>query len=370
MHRIGIDIRLRYYRKGGIAEYMRGLIEGLAEQATPYDFAVLHNFRSHETLAPDEGFERKNLITPAHHRYESWLLAGELLRHRLDLLHTPDFIPPRFGAKRHVITVHDLAFLRFADIQTKASLRYYAGGIRRAVAQADAIIAVSNATRDDLIDLLSVPADKVHVVYEGLPPQFRPIDNASQREILAQYDLSPDEDFLLFVGTLEPRKNIIKMLDAYQIARGKSTDLPSFVLVGQKGWLADAIVERVQSQDGVIWLGSVAFEHLPAFYSAARLHILVSLYEGFGFPPLEAMACGTPTLVSDRGSLREIAGAAASFVDPDDIEAIADALTTLTQNATLLAEKSEAGLDYVRRFTWAQAARETLAVYKSILERS
>ncbi|MFP4323526.1 MAG: glycosyltransferase family 4 protein, partial [Anaerolineales bacterium] len=317
MHRIGIDIRLLYYRAGGIAAYMRHLSEALAALHPPQQFMLLHNFRMGETLAPGPNFRRANALTPSHHRWEALALSAELLPRRLDLWHSPDFIPPRWGARRYVITVHDLAFLRYPDIQTADSLRYYAGGIRRAVRQADAIIAVSGATRDDLIELVGADAEKIHVIWEGISDHFAPRPSAEIDAVRARYNLPAE--YLLFVGTLEPRKNIPNMLRAYAQLRAASAQVPPLVLAGQKGWLSDDIFETITAlnlQEAVQWIGAVPFADLPALYSGAVVHILVSQYEGFGFPPLEALACGTPTVVSARGALREVTGEAGVYADP------------------------------------------------------
>jgi glycosyltransferase involved in cell wall biosynthesis len=323
---------------------------------------ALHNFRMEATLGPPDS--RVNCYTPSHHRLESVALGLELLPRRIDLLHSPDFIPPRFGAKKTVITVHDLAFLLFADIQTADSLRYYAGGIRRAVKQADRIIAVSAATRDDLVRLLDVPRQKISVIWEGLHPQFRPMESDAVRPILDRYHL-PD-DYILFVGTIEPRKNIPNLLKAYALLKTR----PKLVLVGQKGWLSDPVFDAIHAlklTEEVVWLEDVPFTDLPALYNGARVHILPSLYEGFGFPPLEAMACGTPTIVSDRGALREVAGEAALFIDPDAPESIAGALEQLLTDDSLRADLRARGLEHVKQFTWRAAAEKTLALYEEVL---
>ena len=362
MQRIGIDVRLTYYRQGGIAGYMRQLVGAL--KPAPYDVLTLHNFRAAETLP----FKRINCYTPCHHRFEALALGVELLSHRLDLLHSPDFIPPRFGAKHYVITVHDLAFLLFATLQTADSLRYYAGQIRRAVRQADQIIAVSQATKSDLMHLLDVPESKISVIWEGVAGSFKLLDAAEVAATLTPYRLL--DDYLLFVGTIEPRKNLPGLLQAYSMLRGRYKDLPKLVMVGHKGWLSEDTFQTVKDlrlQKDVIWLEGVPDGVLPALYNGARVHLMPSLYEGFGFPPLEAMACGTPTVISDRGALREIGGNAALYVDPMEPESIAHGIETLLHDTTLYQTMRERGLKHVRQFNWGTAAAKTLDVYKKVL---
>lgn len=357
MKKIGIDVRLTYYRQGGIAEYMRQLTNALAALAPPYRFHLLHNFRAQETLA----FQRGNYYTPCHHRLEGIALGAEIFPRRFDLLHSPDFIPPLFGARRYVITIHDLAFLLYANIQTADSLRYYAGQIQRAVRQADHIIAVSHTTRDDLIRLLHVPSEKITVIWEGIHPRFRVLEHSVVQ--------LPD-DYLLFVGTIEPRKNIPNLLQGYAILKSRQKTVSKLVLAGQKGWLSEesfAAIEGLGLQEDVIWLGGVPFNELPALYNRAKILVYPSLYEGFGFPPLEAMACGTPTITSDRGALKEIAGEAALYVNPDEPESIAAGLQKLLSDENLYQTLRERGLAHVRQFSWEQTARQTLAVYEKVL---
>lgn len=356
MRSIGFDARLTYYRRGGIAAYMQHLLAALAELAPSEQIKVLHNFRAAEAISP---FPRINTITPCHHRFESSLLGLELLPRRFDLFHSPDFIPPRLGARKYVITVHDLAFLITTDILTQDAKRYYAGQIGRAVQQADAIIAVSAATKKDIMRLLNVPGDKIHVIWEGVSQHFRVLEG----QIKLPYDLP--REYLLFVGTLEPRKNLVNLLNAYSTL----PDAPPLVLAGAEGWLAEPIFEAMQPLgERVIWLQEVAYADLPALYNRATIHLLPSSYEGFGFPPLEAMACGTPTLISDRGALREVGGEAAYYVDPDDVESIADGIQTLLQDEALRHELRQRGLAHVKQFSWAQAAQQTYSLYQSLLD--
>lgn len=367
MERIGIDTRLTYYRRGGIAEYMTQLTHALAQLDSPHTYSILHHYRNLENLTPAPHFQRVNCYTPCHHRYEAWALGVELLPRRLSLLHSPDFIPPRFGASHYVVTIHDLAFLIYPHIQTEESLAYYAGQIGRATRQADHIIAVSHTTKADIIRLLNVPEQKISVIWEGLHPQFKPVD--PQVPPIATYPLP--QDYILFVGTIEPRKNLPTTLQGYALLKDRMKGkLPRLVLAGSEGWLAEESFQAIldlKLGDDVIWLGTVGFADLPYLYSRAKVHLLTSLYEGFGFPPLEAMACGTPTVISDRGSLREIGGDAALYADPDDPESIAEQLYLLLMDDGLAQLQRQKGLAHVGQFTWEAAAHQTLAVYQQVL---
>lgn len=368
MFKIGIDARLTDYRQGGIAEYMRQLTLALGELPPQDQFYVLRHFRGQAVWPLPPHIHPLKTFTPPHHRWEGLALGAELWPRRLDLLHSPDFIPPRWGAKQYIITVHDLAFLYYPEVQTTQSLRYYAGQIGRALDQASRIIAVSQATRADLIKLLGTPSEQISVIYEGLHPQFRPLSAEERGPILARYPL-PDE-YLLFVGTIEPRKNLPRLLQAYALLCQRRPKTPVLALVGADGWLSEASFQAIidlKLTQRVIWLGGVPFDHLPALYSGAHLHMLLSLYEGFGFPPLEAMACGVPTLVSDRGSLPEVVGEAALLANPEDCEDMAQKMETLLEDPGLRQSFISRGRQQIQGYTWAQAAQETLAVYHEVL---
>ncbi len=368
--RIGIDARIIAYRRGGIANYVRHLIPALAALDPETDYRVLRHRRDRTRSEAEPNVRRATVWTPCHHRLERWALGVEITPLRLDLLHSPDFIPPAFGARHFVITVHDLNFLYYPQFLTAESLRYYNDQIAWAVAHADHILADSEATRADLIRLLHVPPEKVTTVHLGIDPVFRPLPPDPVRETLARYGLTPG--YLLFVGTLEPRKNLPGLLTAYRILRDRVKPSSPLVIVGSRGWLYEEIYARVESlrlENHVRFVYDVADDDLPALYNGAALLVMPSFYEGFGLPALEAQACGTPVVISDRGSLPEVAGAAAVTVNPDDPEDIAAGIARVLNDPDLQAALRAAGPAHAARFTWEQAARRTLSVYRQILAR-
>lgn len=370
MARIGIDARLTYYTQGGIAQYTQHLIRALAALDAPHEVVILHSRKDRRSLAAGPNQRRISCWTPAHHRLERLALALELAPLRLDLLHSPDFIPPLGGRFRSVITVHDLAFLHYPQFLTTESRRYYNDQIAAAVARADAIIAVSQATRSDLISLLGVPAEKVTVIAEAAGEQFHPVPEEAIARLRAAHGL-PD-NYILFVGTIEPRKNVSGLLRAYARLRADLPDASPLVIAGGRGWLADQVVtlhKELHLGQSVIWYGPIDHGDLPALYSGARVFCLPSFYEGFGLPPLEAMACGTPVVVSNRASLPEVAGDAALLVDPDDVESISAALRRVLTDVQLAADLRARGLAHAALFSWEQTARQTLALYEQTLER-
>ena len=364
--RVGLDVRLTYYTTGGIAKYVRQLAARLPALDPGAQFVYLYRRGHAETLSPQA--RRVDCWTPAHHRLESLALSVEAWPLRLDLLHSPDFIPPSFGSWRSVITVHDLAFLLYPKFLTAESRAYYNGQIRRAVRQAGAIITVSNATRADLVERLHVPPGKITVIQHGADAEFEPLPAEEVAPVLARYGLAPG--YLLFIGTFEPRKNVARLLAAYALLRQRSSDTPPLVLAGGRGWLFEATAARVHElnlQDHVHFIENFADADAPALYNGASLFAWPSLYEGFGLPVLEAMSCGVPTVISTCTALVEVAGDGAVQADPANPEALADALYRVLTNSALREALRQRGLNRSHKFSWDKAARETLAVYARVL---
>jgi glycosyltransferase involved in cell wall biosynthesis len=331
------------------------------------DWTIIQSRKDSRTLV--KGL-RVNAWTPCHHRLERWTLGGELLLHRMSLLHSPDFIPPAFGARRMVITVHDLSFVHFSQCLAPQALRHYAGQIEWAISRADHILADSNQTREDLIQLLSAPPDKVTTVHLAADERFRPLSTpADQMSALRRYGLSPG--YVLFVGTLEPRKNIPTLLAAYRRLLDRNGTRVPLVLVGRRGWSVDDIFETVETlqlgrQVRVIDDG-VGQESLVELYNGAGVLVLPSFYEGFGLPVLEAMACGTPVVAAHRGSLPEIVGDAGLLINPEDADGLASAIERVLADEGLRSDLIERGYAHASKFTWAETARQTLRVYRRVL---
>lgn len=363
--RIGIDLRLPYYQMGGISQYALHLLPSLAAIDTKNQYVIVQSRKDKRLLSPPQAnFIERFAWTPCHHRFEKYTLAAEISRLNVDVWHTPDFIPPAFGAKRRVITVHDLNFLYYPHFLTAESRRYYNDQISWAAQTADVISADSEHTRLDLIDKLGVEPNKVKTIYLAANPiyqkQYR--DEAIE-ETLRKYDLSAG--YILFVGTIEPRKNISTLLSAYHQLRQRGITVP-LVLVGRKGWLADDIfaqINQLQLNNYVRHLTGVFDERLAHLYHRAALLALPSHYEGFGLPPLEAMHCGCPVVTSNRGSLPEIVGKAGILLDADDTAAWVNSLEHLLNDQTQRHQMIASGYVQAKRFNWQKTAIQTQALY-------
>ncbi len=375
--RIGIDTRLAYYQpQGGIAQYTLRLIQAFGRMGAPDEFVVLHNWKDQPSaiVPPLTNAHHKirthQLFTPSHHRFEQWTLPPELFLARINLLHSPDFIPPFWRHCPVVITVHDLAFQLYPHLLTHESAAYY-GQIERAVQSADHIIAVSEATRRDIVRLLGVSEKKITVIYEAADPIFRPINNPRLiQSVLSKYQLR--QPLVLFVGTIEPRKNIPVLLRAFRQLLDHYKVKAQLVLAGRRGWLADsvfALMKELELGEDVKYLGPVPATELVALYNAAQLFVMPSLYEGFGLPPLEAMACGTPVIVSRGSSLPEVVGDAGLHVNPKDQSELAVLMRRVLEDRKLRRELRQAGIRRAQMFSWDRAARETLDVYHQVARR-
>ncbi len=367
--RIGIDARLVYYSQAGIGQYILHLVNGLAQVDRDNQYVLLQSRKDDTEILDRPNFRRVSLWTPSHHRLERYSLNVELVRLGLDVLHSPDFIPPHRPACKSVITVHDLAFLLYPHFLTKESARYY-GHIDQAVRWTDHIIAVSESTKRDTIQHLGVPQDKITVVHEAANPIFRPLDkSAARQEVLDRHGV--DGPFVLFVSTIEPRKNVPTLLRAvWQLMQCYKEDV-RLVLAGGRGWLfedAFAVVEELDLDGRVHFVGRVPSEDLLHLYNAAEMLAHPAFYEGFGLPPLEAMACGLPIIVSNVASLPEVVGDAGLLIDPNDIDELTVAMWRVLNDSALREEMRQKGLRQAARFSWERAARETMAIYKSVYE--
>jgi glycosyltransferase involved in cell wall biosynthesis len=358
------------YRSAGVSRYIQGLMTHLplADHSFSYvaytgDPALrVHGWQtrvsSWRTDRPSTRILWEQLAQP-------WTLR----RDEVDLVHAPVYVGPLATRRPLVITIHDLSFFLYPELFPRGNRLYLQVGTRRSAQQAVSIIADSQSTRRDIQEILGVSRSRVEVIYPGVGPEMRPIDDAERLASLrARYSLP--ERFILCVATLEPRKNILVLLEAMALL-GEQSDLPHrLVVAGGKGWFYETLEARVQAlglQDRVLFPGFVPDGELPIWYSAAELFVYPSRYEGFGLPPLEAMACGTPVIVSDQSSLPEVVGHAGVQLPPDDPALWAQTIAELLASPARLEAMREAGLERTRSFGWDATARATAELYRQVL---
>jgi glycosyltransferase involved in cell wall biosynthesis len=284
--------------------------------------------------------------------------------------HNPAFFAPARSAIPTVVTIHDLAVLRTPERFRPWFRNYAARALPHTVRVADRIVTGSEASREDIVERLGADAARVVVTPYGVAPHLTPLsaDDPQSRAVRARYALPPR--YILAVGSIEPRKNLPALLDALRIMRTlPGCEDAQLVHAGPLGWLAEDVPRSLATRGlagAARFLGYVSESDLHALYAQARMVAYPSLFEGFGFPVLEAMACGAPVVTSNVSSLPEVAGAAALLVDPMQPDAIADAMAQLWQNETLHAELRARGLARAAAFTWRRTAEATDAVYRSL----
>jgi glycosyltransferase involved in cell wall biosynthesis len=352
------------YRSAGINWYIHNLLRHLPEVDPSITYSI---FLSDRRYAGGPGMELyvSRLPTqrpPLRIAWEQIIQPWAMHRGGVDLIHEPAFVGPWVGRCPFVVTVHDLSFLLYPQNFQALNRFYLRHFTRLSVQQARRVIAVSESTKQDLVRHYNLSPATVDVVYNGVDASFRPLP--ADRVAAFRADRGLPERFLLFVGTLEPRKNVSRLIEAYaRLPR----DRPPLMLIGGKGWLYDETLARVEAlklTDEVRFVGYVPAEDLPWWYNAAELFVYPSLYEGFGLPPLEAMACGTPVVASNSSSLPEVMGQAGILVDPTDTDALAGALDQALGSGELQESMRAAGLTQAACFSWREAACGTVDSYR------
>ncbi len=375
--RIGIDYTPAYEQGGGIGRYVRELVAALAWCDPETEYRLFVAGAGAKPLPPLPG---PNFTWAASRLSPVWFarlwqrarlpLPVEWWVGSVALYHATDFVlPPTYPGTRTVLTVHDLSFVRAPEAASPALKRYLDRVVPRSVRRADHVLADSQATKEDLIALYGVQPDKVTVLLSGVHPRFQPVrDPALLASVRARYGIG-DAPFVLSVGTVQPRKNYERLMQALAALPTTLRDI-HLVIAGGRGWLQGPIhaaVDALGLQGRVHFIGFAEDADLPALYSAARCFAFPSLYEGFGLPVLEAMACATPVVTSNVSSLVEVAGDAALLVDPLSVPQISAALARLLTDDALRLELVERGLRQAALFTWGKAAAQLHALYGQLL---
>ncbi len=373
--RIGFDITAIPRAKSGVGFYVLNLLKALAKIDKENTFYIFS--KKEDELLVD--FEADNFHTIWHSMsnrllrlgWEQTLLPRHISKYKLNIFHSPHYTVPLKCRVPVVTTFHDMTFFSHPEVHEKSKVIFFQRMIPIAAQRADAIIAVSESTKKDVVNFLNLPKDKVDVIYEGVDVNFyRPISKDQKVDLIRErYGL--EKDFLLFVGTLEPRKNIEGVIKAFLQVTKKTKKQYNLVVGGTKGWHYKSIFELVQKMNlhrEVIFTGYVPEEDLPYLFNAASVFVYPSFYEGFGIPPLEAMACGTPLVTSNISSLPEVVADAGLLVDPFSTDEIADAIIRVLTDQNLCSELARKGRKRAQLFSWEKAAKETLAVYRRVAE--
>jgi glycosyltransferase involved in cell wall biosynthesis len=373
--RIGLNAHLlaldESYRGAGVSRYIHNLLLHLPEVDAGADYlAFVGDARAHFA-----GWRTRRSLWPtarpaARIAWEQTAQPWRVWREGLDLLHLPVYVGPLLATCPQVVTIHDLSFFLYPQFFRPFQRAYLQTLTRRTAQRAAAVIADSASTRADIVRVLGVDERKISVIPVGVGADMCPCPAEAVAALRQRRGLP--EPMILFVGTLEPRKNVPLLLEAFARLR-RTRALPHrLVIAGGKGWYYEEIyatAARLGLGEEVIFPGYVPQDELALWYNAADLFVYPSLYEGFGLPPLEAMACGTPVIVSAASSLPEVVGEAGVIVDARDPQALAVAMGTLLEDRAQHRARREAGLARAQAFSWAATAQRTAAVYHQVLGR-
>jgi len=378
MAKIAIDYTPAYEQGGGIGRLVRDLISEFQTIPSPHEYRLfvsgLQKSKRLESL-PSNFSWRSTRLSP------TWLariwqrarmpIPVEVFVGDVDLYHATDFVlPPLREQTRSIVTVHDLSYVRVPDAASPRLKAYLDVVVPRSVDNADYITADSQATKDDLQEIYGVKPEKIEVLYSGVHQRY--FQNNSTRVMsLTMRNLYniPERPYIFTIGTVQPRKNYSRLIRAIKQLREQNYDL-GLVIAGGKGWLEDEMYKTItetQMEDYVHLIGFAADEHLPALYHHAECVAFPSLYEGFGFPVLEGMACGTPVITSNISSLPEVAGDAALLVDPLSVDEIAHAIQRILDDSQLRQKLIERGSIQAKKFTWTRSAQQLHQIYEKVL---
>ena len=370
MH-IGIDAsRVAVAARTGTEHYTYELLAALAQLDRRNRYTLYCNTRP--AALPPLGPNFALRAIPFPRLWSHARLSAELALHPPDTLFIPAHVLP-LGAplrrRRTVVTIHDMGYLHFPEAHTPMHRRYLRLSTLWSARAASHVIAISGATRDDLVRHAGIAPAKISVIHHGVSARFRPAGDAAQAAARARYGIS--QPYFFYIGTVQPRKNLARLIEAFAQALSGSPHLQApggdlqLVIAGKRGWLTEAIERRAAElsvADRVRFVGYVPDDDVPALLSGALGFVFPSLYEGFGMPVLEAMACGTPVLAANSSSLPEVAGTAALLVNPTDTAAIAGGMARLAADAELRAELRALGLARAAEFSWQRCAQATLQV--------
>jgi glycosyltransferase involved in cell wall biosynthesis len=361
--KIGICSDILRNQKTGVEKYTEELVLNLCREFPQEDFYLIRQEGQRDRFDGLKILETRKRPRFFGSRFIYSLMAPPGMFSGFDLVHCPTHEAPFFRKQKNktIMTIHDLTPLVLPAAQKFNRVFYFKYFLKPLLERFDHIIADSFSTKNDLMKFFGIPESKISAVPLGYDFIFRP--QSPDPAILQKYRQQPG--YLFFMGTVEPRKNIVRLLEAFQIIKEKIDG--RLVIAGGLGWKYKKILEKIQKEPGVDFLGYVPDEDLVALYNGASVFIYPSLYEGFGLPVLEAMACGKPVVTSDNSSLPEITGSAALLVNPLDVRKMAEVILELFLNRDLQAELSEKARQRAASFSWVRTARETFRVYEAVV---
>ena len=366
--RVGIDGHMVGGQETGNETYIKGLVDGLAELKPELDALVFHVDGAWASARPPLTFQR--LVTGSPYFRLVVDLPARSVTQRLDVLHMT-YAAPVWSAAPIVLTVHDICYATNPEWFSARDLRVLNAVVPRSIRHAAHVITDSNSARKEIIARYGVPEAKISAIPIGPGAGASPISTEEGRAALSALGLSPSKPYLLAVGNLQPRKNLERLIQAFQVLvrdRGHDIDL---VIVGPKRFHADLIVDAARSlADRVHFTGYITDAQLAACYRCCTTFVFPSLYEGFGLPALEAMAQGAPVACSNAGALPEVCGQAALYFDPRSVEAIVDAIDEMLNDEGLRRRLTEAGLSRAREFSWRRTAELTVEIYRRVASSS
>jgi glycosyltransferase involved in cell wall biosynthesis len=375
--RIALDYTAGIRQGAGVGQYVRSLVNAMLEQDAMNEYTLItsgHPTKQH-AFPVASNVRGRSLFIPDRYLNILWYrwrvpLYANIFTGPVDIYHGLDFVlPPLAGKARKVVTVYDLAFLQHPETAVPSLATYLNKVVPESVAAADVVAAISHATKQALIEHYKTPPEKIIVIPCGIAPHFQRIKDPTLLEATRRkFDLRGP--FILSVGTLEPRKNHLGLIKAFHEVQQKNENSAILAIAGGKGWLYEEtqrIVTELKLEDKVRFLGRISDLELITLYSLADVFAFPSFFEGFGIPPLEAMACGAPVITSNTSSLPEVTGDAAILVDPHDTHALANAISRLLGDEQLQEDLRQKGCLQAQQYTWANAARKMLSVYQTLL---
>jgi len=364
--KITIDVHSLGKQAGGNETFYRELVRGLLRDQTRNEYELLHTHPfSLQGLQNDPRFTLRKI--PKNPFLRLGLAIPLLLqRSRPDVFHC-QYIQPLWGKHKTVVTIHDLAFENHPEFFAPAEMYRMKRLVPRTAWKSDHIITVSEFSAADIERRYGVPRRRITVVYQAPAPEFRPLEKQFCTELVAR-NYGVEAPFLLYVGRIQARKNLGRLVEAYARVRKKGSEA-RLVMVGKKDWQSEQLLARIRElglEDAVVFPGFVELKDLPAFYGAAEAFVYPSIFEGFGLPVVESMACGTPTITSHGSSLEEVAGYGALLVDALSVDSISSALERVLGDADLRAQLSSRGIRRAQQFSRDDLKDKTLAVYRSL----